>query len=746
MTGAYNNLKLCSYLFAADTYDNNNKIFDGFIPLIEIVLLHIDKKSIVFNDLQNTINEVYSINIPKTTLDNLLRTLKAMGKIKYERSIIYIIGEMLDAQYFDKRDKKEKELDELFWAYREHLLSNEVIISIDEAKQSICTYIFTHCFDLANFIGIFQKPDMSVDESKSHITYLCDFLMDCKSNNKPLYDAFLRLYKGAVQTTLLNFNPDKMEDLNEMDLNIRTVILDSNFIMRLIDIQTTLEFQMASETIKYLHNKKVDLIVLPQTIEEICSSIKFYLNESAPYVASTAEYFKHQSIRMSGFVSAEQRGKTRTYFFELSKQENLKEILENRYKICVLEDLEFPEFMEDDIQSLIRAKNRDGYGKTNAIHDLSLIHYCQLHREKNVSTFKAAKCWVLTNDIKLTYWNQQNKSNIQECITEAQLSNLIWLQTPKDDNAGLTNTIVTLANGEYISSSKLYSFIDKMQLYKDTIKNSPNEVDNLSLIFACDCIKTEDVQRIVNDEGNDTDYIIAQKVENIKKRNEEKELVLRQSHDENARLNLELKLTRLKLKNQELNNEMQELNNSTANIYNKINQFKFDKDSLPKIKKIKEKWGRVLSLVSLSLIIFTLYLIFSLPSIITPFIFEICNRFEQYPEWIKGNLLSIIISLLMMFISGAIYCLIGIAKGLPMNPLELFKDIRDRLSKRTVKKRNMCTDFINQDFDKKKIELQDSINQESKLLVPIKEKLQETKLMLLMNEKEINELSKVVIH
>lgn len=580
MIGTYDNLKLCSYLFVADKFDNSEKIFESFSPIIESLLVNLGNQPYIsFMALQEKIDEIYTTRIPKATLKMLLNNLKAEGKIKINNSRIYINGEMLDSQYFNERNKKEQELNELFLGFRQFLLMKNIKITLDEAKQIICKYIFTHCFDLVDFIGHSAKPDQTEEEDLQYISYICEYLCKCKSDGKVLYTAFLRLYKGTVQSTLLNFYPEKIESLQNLNLQIDKVILDSNFIMRILDIQTEIEGQMAQETIYALNSLNVELVVLPQTIEEVSMSIKRFLSESAPYLQSSSEYFGNQHIRMSGLLAAIQRGKTRTNLMELSKPSILKEKLVSAYGICVIhEEDNVPIDLAEEIDSLISSKGIDSYGMKQATHDMLLINYCRQNRKKGIDSFTDARIWVLTNDMKLTYWNQNNSSGIQECITESQLSNLLWIQTPKEDNAGLINTMVALANRELINTTKFYEFINKMQVYKQ-LNNNPSAIDNISLIFACDCLTMNDISRI-SDDDHEIDNVIKEKMEIIRKDREENELLLQQSSDENAKLKVELKIYKLMIEKEELLKKIQENRNLQEHLKVEIQELQERRDDL----------------------------------------------------------------------------------------------------------------------------------------------------------------------
>lgn len=573
-TKLYNNTQLCSYIFASDSFDKAKNIFYGFLPLIEAAIKECGyQKPISFLNLQQTINDIYGVNIPKATVRRLLEVLEEERKIKFEKKKRIIVDEAkLDDNFWKDREFHEKEINDLFLSFREFLLKRNIKVTYEKAKESICKYIFTHCFELADFIGGFKKLIHIESEKELYIYELCDFLFECREKHTDNYTAIVKLYKGAVQSTLLNFNPDKIQLFQDDNLLVEQIILDTNFVMRILDIQTENECIMAQETFQTLKKIGVKFTIFPQTIEEIVNSIKSYLSDSEPYNYHTGNYYRNKKIKMSGIIAAVQRGKSRSELLYLSKYSTLKEKLVNDLDIETIEVDESINLSKFDIESLIHTKDREGYGLKQARHDLTLIAYCRDKRDRSVNNFVEAKWWVLTNDVKLTYWNQKNCSNVQECITEAQLSNLLWLKSKKEENSGLANTMVAIANSEIIDQQTLFQFINRVQSFKLGHRNDKPMIDKISLVFASDSITTKDLLRY-NNEESEIEQLINEKIMQINKEQENKKIAYNQSENENANLQEKLHLSELK-------NELLTLDNGKMRNHSKINEMQTTKEDL----------------------------------------------------------------------------------------------------------------------------------------------------------------------
>lgn len=528
-------LKLCAYMFATEKFNESEKLFESFCPLIETVLLEKKKSSMSFEVLHNELNSVYGIEMPRATLKALLEKLGKEGKVKLEKNIVNVQWEFLNGKYVREREAKEAEINEIFFGFRGYMFEKDICLEIDEIKQIICNFLFTHCYDLVEFFSVGEIPTRVEVQYALH---LCDYIMQCKSTDLTLYQCFVKLYKGAVQTTLLNFQPTEIETLEKRSINVKKVILDSNFVMRILNIQASLECTIARETLHNVKKTGAEVFILKQTVEEITQSIKKFLSDISPYTQYTSDFFRNREIRFSGMYDALQRGMSRTEFFELTKYDDLVKKLSENFGIQIVEDYECSTFSEEDIESLIREKGKITYQREQAIHDLTLISYCASLRKNRNSDFVDAEVWVLTNDIKLTSWNRGKSKNIQNCILEAQMSNMMWLENPKDDNLGLVNTITTLASREMVDQGKFHKFLDRFQEKKK--QDNPIMTHMMSVVFAADALCSEDINSIDNDDY-DFEEVFRAKSEKIKEKQKEKE---EQQRSKEKQGEIKLKITK----------------------------------------------------------------------------------------------------------------------------------------------------------------------------------------------------------
>ncbi len=543
MQNTYVNLQLCSYVYTAEAYDSGKDIFLSFVPLIECVLLATAERSISFLHLQSLINETYKVDMPKATLQKLLENLEQQKKIVFpNKNSVRIVGENFDIAYIENRQKIEQEIIDFFIELRAFLLEKEIDIPREKLKEEICDCIFNNVYEFASFISKDIKPGMDCITGLSYIDDLCDFLLEEKRKNSSVYQSFLKLYYGAIQTSLLNFRPNVLDGLQKNSLNIYGIILDSNFMMRILNLQDEIECVVASDTFKSLKRLGIKCYALESSLNEITGNIKGFLNDSEPYTAKTSKYLSQTRIRFSGLLAAQKRGLKRSDLYQISRYSKLKERLWDDFDIETIEDVIEHDYTEEEIRSLIQAKTNGFYGTKQAEHDLGLIKYCRKKRPKRADDFLNAQWWILTSDIKLAYWNQTNSRGIQECITEAQLSGLIWIKTGEMDNAGFTETMISLASGG-VGYKDLYNFIDRVQKYQRGAKEE--KLDNLSMAFASSLLRTEDIQRINSNDAIET--IIEEKIIVYRNEEENKKKAITLEKMLNAELQQELSERKLNL-------------------------------------------------------------------------------------------------------------------------------------------------------------------------------------------------------
>lgn len=643
----------------------------------------IEKGNVSFLALQKKLNDIYRLETPKTTLRYLLEKLQQEGKLEFrDRKTIIPSKSKLNKDFWEKRSEKEAVVEDFFLEFNSFLVKNDIQIPMLEIKEQCCRWLYMHSLGLASFVNR-GKLEINKEADKwQYADKLVLFLLEIQAKKSRLFETFLQLYDGAVQASLLNFEPDKITGICESALQISNVILDTNFILRILNLQSEYDVSIALETTDCLKGLGIQFIVLEQTIDEIITSIKNFVTEIQPYSVHTRAFLQGSRIRMTGFWDAHRRGVSRAEFLELINREKLKEALLKHLDVTFVGDYDDSVITKDRIDSLILSKNRDGYSEKQARHDLSLIEYCKKNRKKRIADITEADWWVLTNDERLTYWNQTNNGVFQECITETQLSNLIWLKKKRPENCGLTQTIVALSSNTAITPQGISAFAAKVQYYQQKYKDNNKKLDNLSIIFASAMLTSNDIRRI-NTEEDALDKVIEEKVLQYNLDERDKQQKLANATDENSKLiseNSELRGTidtiSKQLQKEKLGRQIdffkQSLNEahdgiivqkSTLIIYKKMQSFLVQRE-----KSTSRILCLMIAVPILALIILYAKLGFPLAA-------NILQKINQLSGFIQ-NLLS---SVPFLLITVVYYFVIVLIFGAPMPPNKLFMTLQSKL-------------------------------------------------------------------
>ena len=692
-----------------------------------MLLLSADKLSITFLAIQQRINETYQVKIPKDTLRYLLGILESQGKVRVldGRTVIPTKDKITDDLI--EIEQHRNIIEDFFLSFQQFLVCQGRDVALSEIRNQVCEWVYSHTSDLAEFIhkGRLSEalPDSEDKEEWEYSSQFLTYLVKCRDEKKNEYNSFIKLFDGAVQTSLLNFTPKQISEVSDSSFKIENVILDTNFILRLLKLQAPIDNETAYDTWKQLHNNGTHFFVLDQTIQEVSTSIKGFLFEVAPYSHQTREFLQNTEIRASGFYNALKNGMTRTEFFEYSKKDTLKSCLHDTYSVEIIDDFQdSPE--PEDILSLIQSKGIATYGEPQSKHDLLLISYCRKNRPKRIKTFSDTEWWVLTNDKKLTYWNQLNCGEIQECITEVQLSNLLWIQDRKECNDGLSNTIVALSSKFSIGSSEISRFAQQITRYKEKYAGNTEKLDALALAFASGELTTEDICEGELDEEK-FESIISDKADSYraeKKLTKEKLTESQNLNDEKQRKIEEL-TKKLTLSNKAA--EMRTVKKDKANLENDIQQAREKLEHVEEVIRFSDSKKKTAARTVLLYIILSLVPILILGTVFIgkPLVAMILKKQSL------DTLVNIIgCGMFSVFLTVVYYALVIIIFGTPHGPKELFLELRDRIiAKEKMKyvfEKGFETTLAKENLMVQKKMYEDAIKEGEKKLSELEEKIE----------------------
>ena len=445
-------------------------------------------------------------------MDYLLRILKSQGKIEFIKGEnIEIIKECIQ----DYEDKYLLETSLKSLATNLDVYFKKQGISIDKTKivNDLLRFIVKNAIEFNSFLN--YNSDLEFDKSEEDDDFdniVVSFLLEERRNDTKDYKFIKDIYFGVIIASLISSGNDTVD--NKEKFAVENVILDSNYIFRLLNLQTELEYLAAQDTHKSLIEKGCSFCVARETLKQIADTIHNAIDSCSTSANSVLRIVGEE--RFAGLASACLRRDLSSAKLEeiISK---LEKTLSEHYSVVILNDTEFDsiEIEQDDaFRSLCSDKPHSS--TAGIIHDLKLIQYVRNKRSSTVYCMQQAKWWVLTDDYKLTKWNAKStgKGKVLECITESQLATVMWLNEPHVlSHDSLFSTALALRNRTLIGNIEFERISRAIETQKEKYASDPAVIDKLALVFSQRLITIEDLAKEDTDKH---DEIFAQSIEKAK--------------------------------------------------------------------------------------------------------------------------------------------------------------------------------------------------------------------------------------
>lgn len=499
MLGIDVQFNIISYAVVSTKYGTNSNLLESFLPLVEHALTCVDKNYIEEVGINDIYEEIYGYRIHSAILSQILKKLinqKKIVKLKYER--IQINKTMLTT--YDSKEEYEFKLRALISEMDMFLKRKGRTVKKDIITKSLINFLRKNAIEFNSFINYNSNFEEFEDDGLEN-NELIDFFIEERRNNTRHYEFIKDIYVGIVLSSMIIANEDVI-DPNDEKFHVGNVLLDSNYIFRLLDLQTSLEFEAAQETYVALKENGCKFWVCKETIKQIADTLHAIISQCSETVHSILQIGSEK--KFTGLASACLRRSLTPAQLEIIISQ-LEDILNNKFDVDFIDENEFDidliDVQSDDFWELQKIKPEAS--EFGISHDLLLIHIIAAKRSKTLYKAEKANWWILTDDNKLTSWNAKKHAvhGIPECITEAQLATVMWLCNPKKSSLdGLFNTVIALrsqglaGNSEYIKISK------EIDRQKERYSNDESKLRKLSLVLSQRVLSVEDFSSEDDDE------------------------------------------------------------------------------------------------------------------------------------------------------------------------------------------------------------------------------------------------------
>lgn len=483
MLGINVQFNIISYAVISTKFEASSSLLESFLPLVEHALSCVDKDYIEEININNTYEEIYGYRIHSAILSQLLKILQKQGKIeRLKRESIQINKSTLKS--YDMKEEYALKLRaliseiEIFCKRKGHDVKREII------PKAIIEFLQKNAIDFNSFIS-YQSNMENFDEEEILLNDMVEFLLEARRNDTRHYEFVKEIFAGIILSSIIISNEEIVSSFKE-DFRVGNVLLDSNYIFRLLDLQTSLEFQAAQDTYDALSNTGCNFWVCKETVKQIADTIRAIVSNCTETANTVLRLYGDD--RFTGLASACVRRSLTAAKLEGIIDE-LEDTLKNKYKVNFIDENEFNidliELENDKFNSLQQIKIDSS--ETSIAHDLLLVHVVSSKRSKTLYKADKADWWVLTDDNKLTNWNVKNSviRDIPECITEAQLATVMWLCNPKTASLdGLFNTVIALRSQGLVGNCEYVKISKEIERQKERLSDDGPKLKKLSLVLS----------------------------------------------------------------------------------------------------------------------------------------------------------------------------------------------------------------------------------------------------------------------
>ncbi|MAP80046.1 MAG: hypothetical protein CL526_03045 [Aequorivita sp.] len=623
---------------------------DIFIPLVKRALSNMNSKGInkgkSILEIKKETDELYGLDFPIPALKKVLNEIcyevndEETTRFVLHNDLSFSINQYTFDDFDNILEKQEKEIEEIEQLFEQFCENSELEI---KNSESIFKFIEKNKFNLSKYIS--HNKDLNGKDYTAEAQFIEFF-----KRIPPVYEKIKNIYLGSIISGYIEYSPDE----NKRQVKL---LLDTNFIVGLLDLNTPESTHTCRTLIKIAKQQGFKVMVLADTI-----------NETTNLLEKKAQYFDKSFLQKKVntedvYNACERRNLSKTDL------ERIADNVEKSLKEFKISTIPYTEKLKNEAKFTEEYKNLQEYRSTKiaALHDAMAILFIRKERKnKRIRDFDKVNAWFVNNTATIDGESFHLREGFQpETIKADDLLNILWLSNPQITDSidgqdlaeiGLTSTIA-LTLSQNLPKAKILRELD----------------DNIHK-YAEEKISDEDIvrvaTRITNKQLKDIEtlnLLAEQNKEEFIKRLEDE--AKKQKEIEDSRIkNLENVFNTLSLRTDDLEKSKQEYEQKSKSIDSLIadknleaeklkNELFDEKNEARRIKREiwidneVKKWRRkswILFFISIGVLLgISIYLLFSSQ-------WNISRAIQRFKVWqsdfIIGNILSILSFLFMAIV------------------------------------------------------------------------------------------------
>ena len=443
--------------YLKETSKSSTSITELYIPLVKKALADYsaehglsEYKGRSLSEIAGKIKSIFEIEIPIPILSKIMESIKDEinddNIFALYKDGAFIIKSYIFSEINDTIEEENENIETLKKDFETYCRDNQFDGNFEELKT----------FILSSQIDLFANTQSGFTDVKYYIPkYIND-----RINNTAIFKTMSNIYLGGLIVSYLEQNITKQVVDAEL-------LLDTNFIISLIDLNTEDAYQTCNQLFSLCTQLGYRFTILNSTINQIKILLSNRINDFA-----NKDFIG--SIRLADIFNAcIRRGLDKTSLERI--KDNLSKTIQEK-GIVVIQDAQIQGIIErakrsPDYRELLEKRHNE----ESALNDTVAKFYVENKRGENPREFVDVKCWFLHNSYSSYDYSIGRKIHERYLIGANELLVLLWLSSPAQ---GHQIKITDLAR------SGLTAYITKYRRAKnpshEVLKNIKKRIDETS--------------------------------------------------------------------------------------------------------------------------------------------------------------------------------------------------------------------------------------------------------------------------
>jgi hypothetical protein len=427
-----------------------------FTPLIKRTLSKLNEKGIFsgksITEIKVESDSSYGIDFPIPVLRTILAAIAREINSETERRF-----ELFQDDSFQIKNYAFTEFEETM------RLQSQQIDNLEKMFSEFCETCGENRPENSSILEFIEKNKLSLSKYLAHrqLDETKDYTIEAQfveffRQIPPVYETIRDIYLGSIIVGYIEYKTENIKTDIEL-------LLDTNFILGLLDLNTPESTHTCRKVIEITKTQGYKLTALKDTLNETTALLK-------AKIGNFDLTFLQKKIYPEDIYNACDRRKLNSADLERITDNLEKEIL--AYGVSVIHDTtkyKNKARFSSEYESLKKHRHSD----VAALHDATAVYYVREKRKKKIKDFENVNCWFINNSVSREKYDLDKGNNIEyqpELIKADDFLNIIWLSNPQINRTVDINEISEIGLNSLISIG-LTSSLPRLSIIRELDDN-----------------------------------------------------------------------------------------------------------------------------------------------------------------------------------------------------------------------------------------------------------------------------------